>query len=140
MSFNRFYDGIAAVLRLLVSRRFMAAGVSIVELVIALSIFAVLAVGAFSALTVFDQIQSQQTARKNTFENQRRDFLQAYDRILKFQDPTPAISDNGLMFLTVPTHVQDCRYVEVTDDGQRLTFYTNDNTSREDVCWHSGAY
>ena len=133
MSFNRFYDGIAAVLRLLVSRRFMAAGVSIVELVIALSIFAVLAVGAFSALTVFDQIQSQQTARKNTFENQRRDFLQAYDRILKFQDPTPAISDNGLMFLTVPTHVQDCRYVEVTDDGQRLTFYTNDNTSREDA-------
>lgn len=39
-------------------------GVSIVELMVALSLFAVMAAGAFAALSVFDQIQSDQISQK----------------------------------------------------------------------------
>ena len=41
-------------------------GVSIVELMVALSLFAIMAAGAFAALSVFDQIQSNQVSQKNT--------------------------------------------------------------------------
>ena len=84
-------------LRWLRARFVLQAGVSLVELTVALSLFAVVAIGAFSALSVFDQTKQQQISQKNATENQRRDFLQAYNRILQFEDPTP-LGDFGLAF------------------------------------------
>ena len=46
------------------SRFALQSGVSLVELTIALSLFAIVAVGAFSALTVFDQTKQNQITQK----------------------------------------------------------------------------
>ena len=109
------------------------AGVSIVELMVALSLFAVMAAGAFAALSVFDQIQSNQVSQKNTLENQRRDFLKSYDRILKSQTPVAPGDTSGLTFFEVPTDINDCRFFNVDNATSTVSFYTNDNMSNQDA-------
>ena len=114
-------------LRWLRARFVLQSGVSLVELTVALSLFAVVAVGAFSALSVFDQTKQRQISQKNTTENQRRDFLQAYNRILQFEDPTP-LGDFGLAFYAVPTSLtttETCRIHNVLDSGKRLAFHSS---------------
>ena len=108
-------------------------GVSIVELMVALSLFAVMAAGAFAALSVFDQIQSDQISQKNTLENQRRDFLKSYDRILKSQTPVAAGDSSGLTFFEVPTNINDCRFFDVDNATSTVSFYTNDDMNNQDA-------
>ena len=105
-------------------------GVSLVELTVALSLFAVVAVGAFSALSVFDQQKKQQVEQKNTSENQRRDFLQAYNRILEFQDPTP-LGEFGLAFYAIDQGMPDaepCLLQLVSDDNSTIEVYSSSYT------------
>ena len=111
----------------------LVAGVSIVELMVALSLFAVMAAGAFAALSVFDRIQADSVSQKNTLENQRRDFLKSYDRILKGQTAVATNDSSGLTFFEVPTDMNDCRFFSVDNATSTVSFYTNDDLNNQDA-------
>jgi len=114
------------------SRFALQSGVSLVELTVALSLFAVVAVGAFSALSVFDQTKQSQITQKNAAQDQRRDFLQAYNRILDSPDSTPSFNGLNLSFHPIPVSDSEadlCQIAAFADNNTTLKFYSSTNQS-----------
>ena len=82
-----------------------AAGISLTELLMSITLFSVTLAGAIGAITAIDKLTTGYVSEGEQREANHADFSNAYDRISQNQDPLPPLAEQaqfGLAFVEVP--------------------------------------
>ena len=88
-----------------------AAGISLTELLMSITLFSITVVGAIGAINTIDTVTTSYISEGEQREANHADFSNAYDRISQQQDPLPPLAeqaDFGLSFVNVPSGARDC--------------------------------
>ena len=88
-----------------------AAGISLTELLMSVTLFSITVVGAIGAINTIDTVTISYISEGEQREANHADFSNAYDRISQQQDPLPPLAeqaDFGLSFVNVPSGARDC--------------------------------
>ena len=106
--------------------RASAAGISLTELLMSITLFSVTLAGAIGAINAIDNLTTSYVAEGEQREANHADFSNAYDRISQNQDPLPPPAerpDFGLEFVNLPGASNDCPITAVgSPTGADITF------------------
>ena len=106
-----------------------AAGISLTELLMSITLFSVTLAGAIGAINAIDKLTTGYVSEGEQREANHADFSNAYDRISQNQDPLPPLAEQaqfGLAFVEVPGASNDCPVTAVgSPTGADITFAAN---------------